>query len=139
MCEKSLPKAPNAKCQISVKGRLLYLYSSYPFTSIPIYYYNIIRGAHFSYFLFGVQLFGEVQRTRHKEGLFLHNPALFSNKERLLNYLNYHSKKTFKYIENNLIIVCVYRNYFVNLQRKRRSPHSLMLGAQHKHKINIRT
>ena len=47
--------------------------------------------------------------------LFPNNPALFSNKERLLNYLNHHSKKTFFFIEINLIIVWIYRIFFVNL------------------------
>lgn len=50
--------------------------------------------------------------------LLINKARLLGNKAGLLigrKTLNHHSKKTFFFIENNLIIVCIYRIFFVNL------------------------
>ena len=50
--------------------------------------------------------------------LLINKARLLGNKAGLLigrKYLNHHSKKSFFFIENNSIIVCIYRNNFVNL------------------------
>ena len=58
-----------------------------------------------SYFLFSCS-----------RGRLLVNKAwLLVNKAGLLT-LNHHSKKSFDFFENNWIIVCIFRKYFVTLQ-----------------------